>query len=82
MAVRTRFGIGSLVKERAGSVEFPEEVTCQCPNCGTLVADKGNCLVSIVPLVTEVNGKKKMILNLVADCRVCGYDGKGPAVEW
>jgi uncharacterized Zn finger protein len=61
-----------------GSIELPEEVTLYCPQCGTEVADKGQCLVSFVSVLAEK--KKNMEVRLLVDCRVCGCLGEAPVI--
>ena len=78
MGVRTRIGIGGLVRSSQGSVELPEEVTLYCPQCGTEVADKGQCLLSFVCVL--VKKKKNMEVRLSVDCRTCGCLGEAPLI--
>lgn len=78
MGVRTRIGIGGLVRSGLGSVELPEEVTLYCPQCGTEVADKGQCLLSFVSAL--VKEKKNMELRLAVDCRTCGCLNEAPVI--
>ena len=81
MGVRTRIGISSLVDSRMGSIELPEEVTLLCPQCGTLVADKGQCLVELAK-VPDDKSKTGFVVKLMVDCRSCGCDGREPAVSF
>jgi len=78
MGVRTRIGIMSLVGSQMGSIEFPEEVTLCCPQCGTLAMDKGQCGVEFVQQFCP--NRKKHVLSLIVDCRSCGCYGEPPAV--
>jgi|WetSurMetagenome_2_1015567.scaffolds.fasta_scaffold01363_12 hypothetical protein len=80
MDVKTRIGIMSLVAGQTGSIELPEEVTLSCLQCGTLVADKGQCLVGLV----KVPGKSKtgFVVKLMVDCRSCGCQGLELAVSF
>lgn len=80
MSVRTRIGIMQLVRSRTGSVELPEEVTLYCPQCGTEVADKGNCLASLN--IVQGESKTGFVLKLLVDCRVCSCDGKEPGADF
>lgn len=77
MGVRTRIGIMSLVRDRKGSIELPEEITLFCPQCGTLVADKGQCLAELSLIPGE--SKTGFIVRLLVDCRNCGCSDKEPA---
>ncbi|MDP3935013.1 MAG: hypothetical protein Q8Q46_02255 [Candidatus Giovannonibacteria bacterium] len=79
MDVRTRLGIMSLVRSRTGSVELPEEITLLCPQCGTEVADKGNCLASLSSV--PGNSKTGFVVKLLVDCRVCSCYGREPGVD-
>jgi hypothetical protein len=63
-----------------GSVELPEEVTLFCPQCGTEVADKGQCLVELAKVPGE--SKTGFVVKLVTDCRTCGCFGNEPAAEF
>ncbi len=78
MGVRTRIGLGCLSRD-GGSVELPENVTWCCPRCGTLVADKGQCLVMFMewPQADE-SGKEQNVLRMTVDCRNCGCIDKEP----
>jgi len=78
--VVTRIGIGSLLASHGGSIELPEEVTLHCPQCGSEVADKGQCLVSLVKIPGE--SKTGWVLGFDLDCRRCGCYGKSPAVDF
>jgi len=80
MGVRTRLGIMSLVESGTGSVELPEEVALFCPQCGTLVADKGQCLVELAKVPGE--SKTGFVVRLVVDCRSCGCQGREPAISF
>lgn len=80
MGSRTRIGIMSLIESRMGSVELPEEVTLHCPQCGTEVADKGQCLVELSKM-PEKSSKTGFVVKLTVDCRTCGCFGKEPAVD-
>jgi len=81
MGVKTRIGIMSLVRGGFGSVDLPEEVTLKCPQCGTEVADKGQCLVEFAK-VPDKESKTGCIMRLQVDCRSCGCFGKEPAIEF
>ena len=65
---------------KEGSVEMPEGVSYCCPKCGTLVADKGDCLVEfiLIPCEDSVTGS---VLSILADCRACGYNSGPPAIN-
>lgn len=80
MGVRTRLGIMSLVSNQMGSVELPEEVTLFCPQCGTQVADKGQCLAELAKVPGE--SKTGFVIKVIVDCRNCGCYGKEPAVSF
>jgi len=80
MGVRTRLGIMSLVKNQTGSVELPEEITLFCPQCGTKVADKGQCLAELAKVPGE--SKTGFIVKFIIDCRNCGCYGQEPAVSF
>jgi len=73
----TRLGIASLTREQGGSVALPEEITLCCPQCGTEAADKGQCIVSIVPMPFQ----EHTFLNFWTDCRSCGRDEPGVALK-
>jgi len=79
MGVRTRLGIVSLVGSQMGSVELPEDVTLFCPQCGTKVADKGQCLAELAKVPGE--SKTGFVVKVVVDCRNCGCYGREPAVS-
>jgi len=76
MSVKTRIGLGILTKSRSGSVELPEEVTLYCPQCGTKVADKGQCSVSFANVFDEFGAS---VLRLLVDCRNCGCHDREPS---
>ena len=78
MGVKTRLGIMSLVSNQMGSVELPEEITFFCPQCGTQVADKGQCLAELAKVPGE--SKTGFVVKVIVDCRNCGCYGKEPAV--
>ena len=80
MGVRTRLGIVSLISGQGGSVELPEEVTLFCPQCGTEVADKGQCLAELA----KVPGKSQtgFVVKVMVDCRNCGCYGQEPGVSF
>ena len=80
MGVRTRLGIMSLTREGFGSVELPEEITLYCPQCGTEVADKGQCLAEIARVPGE--SKTGFVLVLRVDCRNCGCWDRPPAIDF
>lgn len=79
--VKTRIGIMSLVKGGFGSVDLPEEVTLKCPQCGTEVADKGQCPVELAK-VPDKESKTGFIVKLLVDCRTCGCYGREPAINF
>jgi len=81
MGVKTR--IGFMIPLRGGSggsVELPEDITLYCPQCGTLCADKGQCLAFLEwqPSHTR-EGVTSM--GLAVDCRNCGCYGEMPSVH-
>lgn len=78
MGVKTRLGVMSLVKSQMGSVELPGEVTLFCPQCGTQVADKGQCLAELAKVPGE--SKTGFVIKVLVDCRSCGCFGREPAV--
>lgn len=81
MAIKTRIGVGSLTKDRFGSVTLPEDTTMCCPQCGTLVADKGQCIVNFQAKVRSAPPTHgDFIVFLEVDCRNCGYMGEDPAL--
>ena len=80
MSTVTRLGIMSLMKSRTGSVSLPEEITLSCPQCGTEVADKGQCLANF-ELFPDQSSKTGMVVKLVVDCRNCGTYGREPAFK-
>ena len=73
----TRLGISALTRDHGGSVALPEGITLYCPQCGTEAADKGQCIVSIVPMPF----KEHTFLNFWTDCRSCGRDEPGVALN-
>lgn len=80
MGVRTRIGTMGLTGH-SGSVELPDEVELCCPQCGTPVADKGQCLVQFIK-VPNKESKTGMEVRLDADCRSCGCFGRPPATKF
>lgn len=81
MGVRTRIGFRiPLRREQGGSVELPEDITLYCPQCGTLCADKGQCLL-FLEWQPDPKRERAMVLVLSVDCRTCGTYGEPPAVE-
>jgi hypothetical protein len=75
MGVKTRIGIGSLDFNGQGSVELPENIQLFCPQCGSMCADKGQCLISFI---FKEDGKS---IELGVDCRDCGCYGVAPVKE-
>ena len=63
-----------------GSVTLPEEIELSCPQCGTLAADKGDCIVSLTVRHNE-ESKTGLSVYIHCDCRVCGCDGEALAIE-
>jgi hypothetical protein len=80
VGVKTRLGIMSLVSSQMGSVELPEEVTLFCPQCGTQVADKGQCLAELAKVPGE--SKTGFVIKVMVDCRSCDCFGREPAVDF
>lgn len=78
MGVKTRIGIAALLDNRMGSVELPEKITLCCPQCGTECADKGQCLIGLVPFNEEGKLAVKLIVD---DCRNCGCLGEAPILK-
>jgi len=79
MGVRTRIGIASLLRTlHGGSVEFPEEITFHCPQCGTPCGDKGDCRLVLNAIPNLETTRFEVILQV--DCRVCGCDGEPPVM--
>lgn len=77
-----RIGIASLLKGRTGSLPLPEEVFMHCPQCGSGVVDKGQCVAELVAVPETVPSvKPKREVRLVVSCRVCGCEGKSPVVD-
>ena len=78
MGVKTRIGTDGLLGG-VGSVEMPEGVTLCCPQCKTLVADKGQCLAEfiMIPLDEPIGD---FSLGIHVDCRNCGCSSKPPSV--
>ena len=78
--VKTRIGISSLLGY-GGSIELPEQITLCCPQCGTQVADKGQCSAELIkipdPRVRKGSG---FLVELRVDCRNCGQQILGPAL--
>ncbi|MEK7553084.1 MAG: hypothetical protein AAB504_00110 [Patescibacteria group bacterium] len=69
----------SLTNNQMGSIELPEEITLFCPQCGTQVADKGQCLAELAMIPGE--SKTGFIVKLIVDCRNCDCYGKEPAIS-
>ena len=70
--VKTRIGLGCLAKDGFGSVELPENIELCCPQCGSLVADKGQCSVFFSEVPEEMdNHMTPNVVGLVVDCRAC-----------
>ena len=72
----TRIGFSGL--GMMGSVELPKNITMYCPQCGTEVADKGECLVSFAltlnlnePPTKKPQLPKLQLRKRTADCRIC-----------
>ncbi len=80
MGARTRLGIMSLVASQTGSIELPRGVTLFCPQCGTKVADKGQCIAELVRVPGEsITG---FIVKIIVDCRNCGCHDREPAASF
>ena len=77
---QTRIGLAPLLRSRGGSLTLPEEITLCCPQCGSKVADKGQCLVEMT-IVPEEDSHTGFLVQLQVDCRRCGCDSRPPAVE-
>lgn len=75
MGVKTKIGIAALSSNQMGSIELPEEITLYCPQCGAKCADKGQCLIGLVPFDKE---RKLAVKLIIDDCRACGCFGKAP----
>lgn len=71
----------SLVRSGMGSVELPEEITMYCPQCGTEVADKGQCLAELRPW-PDPNSKTGFVVKLTIDCRTCGCLDREPTINF
>ncbi len=80
MGVKTRIGIVALSNNQMspGSIELPKEITLYCPQCGEKCANKGQCLIRLVPFDEE---KKLAVKLIVDDCRKCGCFGKAPIIK-
>lgn len=78
--VKTRIGLMGLTGN-TGSVELPDEVTLYCPQCGTQVADKGQCLLEFIKIHSG-ESKTGFVLSLSVNCRNCSCYGKPPAVDF
>ena len=79
MTQLTRIGYGSLYSE-PGSVVLPQSITLLCPQCGTPVADKGQCIASF-EVVPNDHSKTGLSLKVFVDCRNCGAFQKEPDVK-
>lgn len=66
---------------KSGSVELPDDIMLCCPQCGTLAADKGQCLVGFIK-VSDKESKTGMTVMLEVDCRSCGCFGRPPATKF
>lgn len=77
---KTCIGTRSLTEKPSFVSEFPEEVGLCCPQCGTLVVDKGQCLVVFNPVPSK-ESKTGFLLYMTVDCRSCGCFGKPPALD-
>ena len=77
---QTRVGLAPILSNRMGSVTLPEEITLYCPQCGTEVADKGQCLVEMRPVHNE-SSCTGFSVQLVVDCRNCGCSDRPPAIK-
>ncbi len=70
MGVVTRIGIGQLLGPgQSGSIALPEEITLYCPQCGTFVADKGDCLVALEEVTEPAGDVFSASVKLMVDCR-------------
>ena len=70
----------SLVASQTGSAELPEEVTLFCPQCGTKVADKGQCVAELAMVQGEsITG---FIIKIIVDCRSCGCCNRESAASF
>ncbi|MFZ2226542.1 MAG: hypothetical protein WA064_03735 [Candidatus Moraniibacteriota bacterium] len=78
--VKTRIGLMSLTG-KPGSVEMPDGIVLSCPRCGQLLADKGQCLAEFI-IAPCKESKTGFTLELLADCRGCGYNDGPPAVDF
>jgi len=78
---KTRIGTHGLTGEAGSISEFPDEVTLCCPQCKTLVADKGQCLAEFISIPSK-ESKTGFILGLIVDCRSCGCNDKPPAIDF
>ena len=74
----TRIGFGSLISG-PGSITLPPEVSLACPQCGTLAADKGQCLLNF-EVTPNPESKTGLSLKVLVDCRNCGATMKEPDV--
>ena len=79
MSQVTRIAFGS-IGTGPGSIALPEEVTLSCPQCGTLVGDKGQCIASF-EAVPNRESKTGMSLKVLIDCRNCGASMKEPDLQ-
>lgn len=77
--VRTRIGLGYVTCGDGGSVELPEDATWCCPQCGALVADKGQCSVMFMEWPqASPDGKEVNVIKMIVDCRSCGCVDREP----
>jgi RNase P subunit RPR2 len=71
-----RIGVGTLTNGELGSIELPKESQdlC-CPQCGTLLGDRGQCSAQFLewPNENQVN-----VLRMIVNCRSCGCIDKEP----
>jgi len=76
LSAKMRIGMGMLMPGEGRSVELPKraEDLC-CPQCGTLLGDKGQCSAQVLecPSVDQVN-----VVKIIVNCRFCGCINKEP----
>jgi len=82
MMAKTRIGTHGLTGEAGSTSDFPDEIELCCPQCGTLAADKGQCVVEFVPVPAKEESKTGFLLGMTVDCRSCGCFGKPPAIKF
>jgi RNase P subunit RPR2 len=76
LSAKMRLGLGMLMPREGGFVELPKkaENLC-CPQCGTLLGNKGQCSAQFIerPRADQVN-----VVKIIVDCRSCGCINKEP----